>query len=124
MGIKLKFVRRVNIYNKAEGLTEPSGLALSPDGRSLWTVSDDTKRLFKLDLDGTPTDGESFPAVKKEFEGITMSKSGKSPLCSARDRQCNSKVQREKEEQGFKRASLEIEGIQENQGAFLGTRYQ
>ena len=44
---KLKFVERFELKVK-----EPSGLALSVEGNSLWTVSDNGGRIYKLDFQG------------------------------------------------------------------------
>jgi uncharacterized protein YjiK len=41
-----------SINNDYEGLKEPSGLSLSFDNKSLWTVSDDTSSIFKINLKG------------------------------------------------------------------------
>jgi hypothetical protein len=41
-----------DITNDNEGLNEPSGLSLSHDKKSLWTVSDDTSSIFKISLKG------------------------------------------------------------------------
>ncbi len=72
MGIKLNFVKTLGICHGPEGLTEPSGLCLARDGKALWTVSDDTRTVFKLDLEGRLIEGESFTVGKVGFEGITL----------------------------------------------------
>jgi len=50
--LTLTYLRRQCLRDLTGGaLREPSGLALGPDGRSLWTVGDGTSRLFRLLLD-------------------------------------------------------------------------
>jgi len=72
----LIFLDFFNIENKAKGLKEPSGLALSHEGNALWTVSDDTKKIFKLSLDGDLLKDKSFKIPDKELEGIALDPSG------------------------------------------------
>ena len=51
-GPHLTWLRRQSLRALTDGaLREPSGLALGPDGASLWTVGDETGRLFRLLLD-------------------------------------------------------------------------
>lgn len=73
----LTFLDRYKIKNEAERLTEPSGLALSRDNDGLWTISDDTKMVFKLNLEGRLETAESFKIPVKGLEGITLDRSGK-----------------------------------------------
>lgn len=49
--LELKFEGTISIEQKSAGLTEPSGLTCSSDG-CLWTVSDDTRKIFRLDMQG------------------------------------------------------------------------
>lgn len=73
----LTYLDRFKIKNKKLGLTEPSGLALSPDGSGLWTVSDDTNRVFRLSLDGKLKRGRTFKVPDTELEGITAEPTGR-----------------------------------------------
>lgn len=66
----LVFLERYAIEGKQEGLREPSGLALEPNGQFLWTVSDDTKALFKISLKGELM--ARIPVSVKGMEGITL----------------------------------------------------
>ena len=50
--VRLIYQKHFDIQFKAEGLREPSGLALSSAKDALWTISDDTKQIFQLDLRG------------------------------------------------------------------------
>ena len=50
--LQLELLEHHSIKDAASGLNEPSGLALSRQGSSLYTVSDDTKIIFNLDLQG------------------------------------------------------------------------
>ena len=72
LSFSLTYLDRFEIDNKDEGLTEPSGLALSPERHSLWTVSDDTKKIFKLSLRGKLEKEHSFKIDEKGLEGITL----------------------------------------------------
>ena len=50
--MRLELLSRHLIRDPALGLNEPSGLALNRDGSALYTVGDDTKAIFRLDLKG------------------------------------------------------------------------
>ena len=50
--LTLTLIAQHRILDRAAGLNEPSGLTLNADGSALYTVSDDTKAIFKLDLKG------------------------------------------------------------------------
>jgi uncharacterized protein YjiK len=73
---QLTFVRRLDIKDKAAGLTEPSGLALARPGRGYWTVSDDTRRILRLNADGQVRSDKSFASPRKQLEGIAADASG------------------------------------------------
>ena len=60
----------VSIKDKKAGLTEPSGLWFSAHEKVLWTVSDDTKKAFKLSLDGQIL--EQVDVDLEDAEGITQ----------------------------------------------------
>jgi uncharacterized protein YjiK len=49
---------------------EPSGLALSYDGKNFWSVGDSDSKVHKLDLDGNVT--KSFTVNGEDLEGITV----------------------------------------------------
>lgn len=72
----LTYLKSFKIKNKKAGLTEPSGLSLSFDRNSLWTISDDTKKIFKLNLDGSLIKNCSFKISDKELEGIALDPTG------------------------------------------------
>ena len=76
----LTYLDRFKIADQNEGLTEPSGLALSQERDGLWTVSDDTKKVFKLSLEGKLAKEQSFKIDDKGLEGITLDPSGDSLL--------------------------------------------
>ncbi|WP_164887196.1 SdiA-regulated domain-containing protein [Hahella sp. KA22] len=67
MEISLQFTELHSVKNKAQGLTEPSGLTLDANG-GLWTVSDDTAKLFLLDRQGRTL--KSIDAPASGFEGV------------------------------------------------------
>ena len=73
----LAYVDRFDIWDEDAGLTEPSGLVLDPDGGSLWTVSDDTERVFKLALDGRVKRTQCFDVPFRGLEGITIEPTGR-----------------------------------------------
>jgi len=73
----LSYLNHFDIKNKTRGLTEPSGLALSHGKNALWTISDDTKKIFKLSLAGDLKRNKSFKIPDKGLEGITLDPTGK-----------------------------------------------
>ena len=48
--LQLELLEHHPIRDAASGMNEPSGLALDRQGTSLYTVSDDTRIIFNLDL--------------------------------------------------------------------------
>ena len=72
MTFHLLYLERFSIRDKKAGLTEPSGLALTAEGNGFWTVSDDTKGVFRLDLKGKVQAHLDFGVKKTGFEGITL----------------------------------------------------
>lgn len=73
----LTYLDRFKIENEEEGLSEPSGLALSHGKNALWTISDDTRKIFKMSLDGELKKDDSFEIPDNELEGIALDPSGK-----------------------------------------------
>ena len=51
-------------------VTEPSGLALNPDGQSLWTVSDNTNQVFQISLTGEILKTLAYQG--RDLEGIAI----------------------------------------------------
>jgi uncharacterized protein YjiK len=76
----LTYLDRFKIDDEVAGLTEPSGLVLSQEGGALWTVSDDTKKVFKLSFHGKLQKDQSFKIDEKGLEGITLGPTGDSLL--------------------------------------------
>jgi len=76
MNLNLTFLKKIKIEDKGAGLDEPSGLALSHDRKGLWTVSDDTAKIFKLTLDGALKSKQSFDIPHSGLEGITIDPTG------------------------------------------------
>ena len=76
MAFNLTYLDRFKIEDKDAGLTEPSGLVRAHDGNGLWTISDDTARVFHLDLDGKLNRDRSFDVPDTGLEGITIDPSG------------------------------------------------
>lgn len=54
---------------------EPSGLALHPDGQSLWTVSDQTNRVYRINLSGGILEALDYRGT--DLEGVTYDSSCK-----------------------------------------------
>jgi len=72
--LALEFESVFPIRQKAEGLSEPSGLALAPDG-SLWTVCDDSRRLFRISTTGHIL--SVLDINSRGLEGITFDSEGR-----------------------------------------------
>jgi uncharacterized protein YjiK len=60
-------LRLINTYTVA--VPEPSGLTLSKDGRSLWTVSDRDDGIYQIDLQGKVL--RHFSVEYEDLEGVT-----------------------------------------------------
>ena len=69
---QLELLEHHPIRDAASGLNEPSGLALDRQGTSLYTVSDDTKIIFNLDLQGRIIPDSSFLINIKDLEGVAV----------------------------------------------------
>ena len=74
--LSLKLIEEHRILDEAVGLNEPSGLTLNHDGTALYTVSDDTKAVFQLDLQGRLRVSGSFFVATDDLEGIALSADG------------------------------------------------
>ena len=72
MKLKLNYQKRTKFKDKKAGLTELSGLSFSSDGKRLYTVGDETSKVFVLDMDGNIKDKESFPVITSDLEGIAV----------------------------------------------------
>ena len=78
--LKLTSIGNYNILDKAAGLNEPSGLTLNQEGTALYTISDDTKAIFQLDLKGRLSVKDSFFIGMDDLEGIAITPDGKQLL--------------------------------------------
>ena len=74
--LRLSLIQEHRILDQAAGLNEPSGLTLNHDGTALYTVSDDTKAVFQLDLKGRLSIAESFFIGVDDLEGIAINADG------------------------------------------------
>ncbi|QNI59011.1 hypothetical protein SynBIOSU31_02145 [Synechococcus sp. BIOS-U3-1] len=74
---RLELIHRQRIGDPALGLNEPSGLSLNADGTALFTVSDDTKAIFCMDLNGRVSTSESFFVNATGLEGLALSCDGR-----------------------------------------------
>jgi uncharacterized protein YjiK len=70
--LQLELLEHHPIKDAASGLNEPSGLALDRQGTSLYTVSDETKIIFNLDLQGRIISDSSFLINVKDLEGLAV----------------------------------------------------
>ncbi|MDO6351684.1 SdiA-regulated domain-containing protein [Synechococcus sp. YX-04-1] len=70
--MRLELLSRHRIRDPGLGLNEPSGLTLNRDGSALYTVSDDTKAIFRLDVQGTVSVSDSFFIGLDNLEGIAI----------------------------------------------------
>ncbi len=76
----LTYLNSFNIKDTSAGLLEPSGLVLSNKGNALWTISDDTNKIFKINLTGQVKKKKSFIIPDTELEGIALIHDGQSLL--------------------------------------------
>ena len=74
--LRISLISRQRIRDQSVGLNEPSGLTLSHDSTGLYTVSDDTRAIFRLDLQGQVVVTESFFITVDDLEGIAISRDG------------------------------------------------
>ena len=70
--MRLELLSRHRIRDPGFGLNEPSGLTLNRDGSALYTISDDTKAIFRLDLEGRVSVSDSFFIGLDDLEGIAI----------------------------------------------------
>ena len=78
--LQLELLEHHPIRDAASGLNEPSGLALDRQGTSLYTVSDDTRIIFNLDLQGRIIPNSSFLIKVKDLEGLAVTADDKTIL--------------------------------------------
>ena len=74
--LRLELISRHRIRDPGIGLNEPSGLSLNADGTALYTVSDDTKAIFCMDLEGRVSIHDCFFIPTQGLEGIAISTDG------------------------------------------------
>ena len=70
--MRLELLSRHQIRDPGLGLNEPSRLTLNRDGSALFTVSDDTKAIFRINLKGRVSVTDSFILGLDDLEGIVM----------------------------------------------------
>ena len=76
MTFSLTYLDHYEIKDEDADLNEPSGLVLSAGRDGFWTVCDEKKKIFKLDMEGRVEDGDSFEIPVKGLEGITLDPTG------------------------------------------------
>jgi uncharacterized protein YjiK len=70
--LQLELLEHFPIRDILSGLNEPSGLALNRSGSKFYTVSDDTKVIFNLNLQGKIIANTSFLIELKDLEGLAV----------------------------------------------------
>jgi uncharacterized protein YjiK len=70
--LHLELLEHFPIRDILSGLNEPSGLALNRSGSKFYTVSDDTKVIFNLNLQGKIIANSSFLIELKDLEGLAV----------------------------------------------------
>ena len=78
--LQLELLEHYPIKDAVSGLNEPSGLTLDHRGTSLYTVSDDSKLIFNLDLQGRIISDSTFLIEASDLEGVTFAADNKSML--------------------------------------------
>ena len=68
----LDYVSHLDIHRPEIGLTEPSGLAVEPDGSGFWIVSDEAQTVFRLDANGDLRAFTGLDARMSDLEGIAV----------------------------------------------------
>lgn len=56
---------------RIDGVPEPSGLSLHINGKSLWTVSDQTAKVYQISLSGQLL--KTLPYIGQDLEGVSQS---------------------------------------------------
>jgi uncharacterized protein YjiK len=72
--LDLEFESVFSIRREEAGLSEPSGIAMAPDG-SLWTVCDESRKLFCINTEGQPL--STLEIDNRGLEGITFDAEGR-----------------------------------------------
>lgn len=73
----LEFLSAVPIGDTKAGFREPSGLTLHPPTGELWSVSDDSRRFFRIGSDGGVELVPEAVQGMKDMEGVTFLASGR-----------------------------------------------
>ncbi|MGB0386371.1 MAG: SdiA-regulated domain-containing protein [Ardenticatenaceae bacterium] len=72
----LSYLGQYDIEIKKVGLRQPSGIVFSPQQDSLWVVSDDMNRVFKLTREGVLLADDTIMLSDKGLEGLTIEPTG------------------------------------------------
>ena len=70
--LQLELLEHFPIRDNLSGLNEPSGLALNRSGSKFYTVSDDTKVIFNMNLQGKIIANSAFLVELKDLEGLAV----------------------------------------------------
>lgn len=83
--LDLEYVSHLGLYRPEIGLTEPSGLAVDPDGSGFWIVSDEAETVFRLKANGDLAAFSGRDERMHDLEGVEIdAKAGRLLLISER----------------------------------------
>lgn len=106
----MTYLNHFNIKSDDEALSEPSGLALSHGKKALWTISDDTEKIFKMGLDGDIHKKKSFKFPENGLEGIALDPTGEFLFTVKEDNNEIIKIQVDSQEVVYRQHLSEMEG--------------
>lgn len=110
VNLSLTYLDRFEIKNEAAGLSKPSGLALSHERNALWTVSDNSKKVFKLGLNGELQKDKFFKIPDLGMEGIALDPTGELLFMVKEDENEIIKVNANTQEVAYRRRLSEMAG--------------
>ena len=70
--LELLYVSHLDLHNPEIGLTEPSGLAVDPDGSGFWLVSDEERTVFRLEANGALASYIGRDNRLRDLEGVAV----------------------------------------------------
>jgi len=82
---ELTFVATGKVADKDKEFDEPSGLAFAADGEPLWSVSDNSPRLYQIAHDGKVVNSIKLGSKMDDLEGVTWD-AGRSRVLLVRER--------------------------------------
>lgn len=70
--LELDYVSHLGLHHPEIGLTEPSGLAVDPDGSGFWIVSDEAETVFRLEANGDLAAFTGRDDRMRDLEGVAV----------------------------------------------------